>query len=356
MFVNTSSSILWGAVLISSLAFAACGDGDGEENPNGNTDGEFVLPADPFNERRCPEIGDNAHMQFEEGFENVDNQRFYRGRFRVEKSYGRDVIGQENVEQLLHGRYFRSENVLPGSGNGVAGERVQIFASEEGQWINIGSTTTNADGFYDFDIPAEHQVGVGNHRMLAVLEATGTCNEHGVFVWPAQTKSVISDIDGTLTRDDAEFLSQLSNNALIPLQNEAADAMMQAWDDKGFAVTYLTARPNEFRWLSRVWLREEGFPFGPMETAETFVYGASAREYKGRFVTAMHALNYEFAAAYGNAESDVQAYADGGIPKAVTFTINEAAGMDGTVAISPFDWTSHISEFVNPHATTDNGF
>ena len=354
--MKSSQWLLTASFLASSFALAACGDDSGPTDGNPGGDGEFVLPADPMNVRRCPELADNEQMVMAEGFLNEANQALYSGRFKHEKSYGRDVVGNEDVTQELEGRYQRGASALPENFTGVSGERVQFFLEEDGQWVNVGSSMTGAAGDYTFEIPAEHQFGVGNHRVLAILEATGTCNEHGVFVWPAETQSMITDIDGTMTSTDAEFIRQLSDVNYVPEQNINASTMMQAWEAKGYASIYLTARPNEFRWLSRIWLREQGFPYGPMETAETFVAGATAREYKGAFVRYLNDLQIDLVAAYGNAESDVQAYDDGGIPLDITFTINEAAGMNGTIAVPNGDWTSHISEFVSGMPTVDNGF
>lgn len=350
--MNRSVTWLFSVVGL-GLSVAACGD-DGDDTP---IDGEFVLPADPFNVRRCPEVGTVPAMQMEAGFTNEANQPYYVGAYKFEASYGRDVIGNEDVDQTLVGRVMRMRNFVPGGGTGIAGETVHFFMEIDGTWTDVGQEVTDNKGHYTFAIPAEHAVGVGSSRVLAIVEATGTCIEHGVFLWPEGTKSTISDIDGTLTSTDAEFMTQISGKPeYVPLQNVNSDLLMQTWAQKGYASIYLTARPNDFRWLSRVWLREQGFPFGPMETAESFVFGSTAREYKGRFVNQLNALGIDLVAAYGNAESDVQAYDDGSIPKALTFTINEAEGKDGTVGVSNGDWTSHISEFVQPQPTVDNGF
>lgn len=85
-----------------------------------------------------------------------------------------------------------------------------------------------------------------------------------------------------------------------------------------------------------------------MITANSLVFGDSAREYKGAWVKRLtNDLGWDIVAAYGNAESDIQAYEDAGIPKGITFIVGEFAGASGTVAIANNDFSSHITDFVN---------
>lgn len=341
---------------ILSLSFAAgCGDDSTDNTPGG--DGVVEIPDDPFNVRRCPEIADNAAMQMREGFTNEANYAAYGRAIIHDKSYGRDVVGNENAEQVLVGQYKRSKNNTPGTGIVIAGETVKFFAERDGAWAEIGSTTTDAQGMYRFEIPAASAFEPGSHRVLAILEASGVCNEHGVFLWPANSQSIITDIDGTLSASDNEFITQLFKNInYVPENNIDAPRLVQTWTGKDYGVVYLTARPNEFRWMSRVWLREQGYTFGPMETAESFVFGETARAYKRAFVElAKNTLKFDVVAAYGNAQSDVDAYEDGGIPKAITFTINEAEGASGTVGIPDGSFTAHIDAVVTPFPKAAQG-
>jgi phosphatidate phosphatase PAH1 len=51
-------------------------------------------------------------------------------------------------------------------------------------------------------------------------------------------------------------------------------------------------------------------------------------------------------AAYGNAVTDITAYANAGVPLTQTFIIGPLAGNSGTVAIPNMDYTQHIASFV----------
>lgn len=340
--------------LLAAGSIAACGDDDPVDGNGG--DGEFEFPEDPFNLRRCPEIAEFPQLDIQEGLINASNEVAYLGRSALDKSYARDIVGNIDQDQVVVGQFRRSRDNLPGTGTSISNEKVYYFAEQEGDWVKIGETLTDNNGYFEFEIPAEHQYEPGSHRMLAILAASGACAEVGIHLWPEGTQAVITDIDGTLSANDQEFLTQLFDDVNhTPLKNTQATEMMGAWDGKGFKSLYLTARPNEFRWQTRVWLREEGFPFGPIETAESFVFGESARAYKRRFVElSVGQWAFDYIAAYGNAQSDVDAYEDAGIPKGITYTINEAEGSTGTVGIPGGDFTNHIQAVIVPHADSTN--
>ena len=51
-------------------------------------------------------------------------------------------------------------------------------------------------------------------------------------------------------------------------------------------------------------------------------------------------------AAYGNADTDITAYANVSIPLDHTFIIGTEGGNGGTVAIPNLDYTQHIATFI----------
>ena len=56
---------------------------------------------------------------------------------------------------------------------------------------------------------------------------------------------------------------------------------------------------------------------------------------------------WDIVAVYGNAQSDIDAYADAGIPLETTFIIGPLAGGGGTQPIDGGDYTDHIASFVD---------
>ena len=148
----------------------------------------------------------------------------------------------------------------------------------------------------------------------------------------------------------ASSFKQIDNGTYDPLENASASAMMNTWHDKGYEIVYLTARPHNFRAETRAWLDAHGFPTGGVISANTLVFDQSARDYKSAWVKRLLGdYGWNVVAAYGNAESDIQAYEDAGIPKDITFIVGPFAGASGTQGIADNDYGNHLSDFVEPY-------
>jgi hypothetical protein len=166
--------------------------------------------------------------------------------------------------------------------------------------------------------------------------------------------SIVADIDETLTTADSEFIQQLLDTTVDPLEREGASEMISAYHAMGYTVVYMTARAHSqtssddamisAEELTSDWLMSHGFPFDEntrLEMADSFVFGDSAAEYKTERLGELQAAGHAFEYAYGNALSDITAYEAAGIPKGVTFIIGEEAGAEGTVAIEGEGWIDH---------------
>lgn len=229
-----------------------------------------------------------------------------------------------------------------------AGEWVSLWGYDGTEWTELARTMTNMTGGYQFD-----GVPLTSNRLqphYAILEGDQSCAAHYQFLLPAQTPIIVTDIDGTLTLSDEEFLTQIDDGSYDPVQMGAASELINAWADKGYPIVYLTARPHPFRSETRQWLDAHGFPAGPVISSGTLVVGSTAQEYKRTWVERLTSdFDWDVVAAYGNADSDIGAYAEGGIPTEITFIVGEFAGDSGTQPIENLDYTAHIAEFVEPY-------
>lgn len=228
-------------------------------------------------------------------------------------------------------------------GNPVVAENVSLWTYDGSTWTSIGRTVTGDDGTYD--LPATGFVAENGTPLYSVLEADGSCAEHFNLLLPAGSKVVVTDIDGTLTTDDQQELDQIPDATYVPAMMGHANAMLKAWSDKGYPIIYLTARPHVFRVESRVWLRDQDFPTGPLITGNNENDPAT---YKTVWLKRMaQSFGWNIVAAYGNAQTDVDAYNNAGIPKAQTFIVGPL-GSDGMdVAIPNMDFGDHITSYVD---------
>lgn len=166
--------------------------------------------------------------------------------------------------------------------------------------------------------------------------------------------AIVTDIDETLTVSDAEFIMQIGDGTYDPVEREGGAELIGAYADLGYHVIYLTARSEEIvlevtgetaREATVRWLQEHDFPTDDASTelvlAPEFVFDDTARAYKAQALMDRQAQGLQFDYAYGNATSDIGAYADAGIALDATFIIGEHAGEEGTVAVAGEGWIEH---------------
>lgn len=192
---------------------------------------------------------------------------------------------------------------------------------------------------------------VGEEAAEQQLEGLPSCTE-------ADRIAIVSDIDETMTTSDLEFLQQYADASYDPLERDGGCAMIRQLHDLGYFVFFVTARPADMdmggtgktsEQATNDWLVARRCPTGP-RTLVTFapelVYGETARNYKKATLQGFLAEGYDFRYAFGNAESDIDAYEDAGIPKAVTFIIGKEAGAKSTIAIEGEGWRDFSDGFV----------
>ena len=309
----------------------------------------------------CPRPGDLPFRLPSSGFERAENKTLATNDPRS-KDESSDSIGNPNGPYasiyLLPGQApstqpitYRGVKARTTVSGGLftyplGGEAVTLFTYDDA-WTQLGTATTDDDGAYTVD--AGGVIAPNGQPIYSMLDADGTCAEHYDYLYPRGQKVVISDIDGTLTLDDGQLLSQISDETYLQKMMGAADKLTQAWAAKNYPIIYLTARPHVFRNETRTWLRDLGFPAGALITAKDI---SDAAPYKTEWLQRMlTTFGWTAVAAYGNADTDISAYENAGIPKNLTFIVGPLAGQRSTVAIPNMDFTAHISSFVNAQPT-----
>jgi hypothetical protein len=115
-------------------------------------------------------------------------------------------------------------------------------------------------------------------------------------------QAVVFDIDGTLTQDVAD---------LFTVHPGAVEAVT-AYQDLGYVVVLVTARPWWARWATWAWLRLNHFPTANLEmrTAPRLYFDDnSTTNYKRRVLSEFVAgRQFDFVYGYGDSTSDFMAY------------------------------------------------
>jgi phosphatidate phosphatase PAH1 len=191
------------------------------------------------------------------------------------------------------------------------------------KWRPLGRQITDDDGRARISVPATTFKGPGPHTVRMYLLGDRTYAEAKVWIIEPQRPAVLFDIDGTLTKDDGELFEELLGGTAE--MHTGADAVARRWADLGYLPVYITGRPYPLRASSFAWLIEHRFPLGPVYTVDSLLDFLPGEGHVGEFkLGALQALirsGLRFHRAYGNAATDVCAYARSGIPPQQTFIV-----------------------------------
>jgi hypothetical protein len=338
-------SIVFGSIALASFALAAC---RGDEGSTSSTTADAGAAFYNSTFVKCPFPTSPKGFATDDAKNILDTGKLSMN--EDQDAYGLpgslpDLKGkmQRGVSNYVVGKVFATENVS------------LWVQNASGAWEQSGATIkTDDNGNYTFPLPQLLQAKNTATHVYALLEGDGTCAEHGVYAWPKGSQVVVWDIDGTITKSNAEFQTQVTQPSYVPLEHPSATATVEAWSKKGYRIVFLSARPDNFRDASRVWFVNKGVDIGPIITSTTFVTGAAAVAYKSTYLKKIvQDFGWTVVAAYGNEPSDVQAYEAANVPKAQTFTVETANGTGGTQGIANDDYGPHITNYVDkqPDAT-----
>lgn len=218
-------------------------------------------------------------------------------------------------------------------------------------WESLGQFTTNEDGKVTVNIG---QRAIGEYSIRFVVAGDLSTVDGFVSVVEAGRQAVLFDVDGTLTTTDFEAYKDYVG---LKTATPYADAMnmVTAYKSKGYQIIYLTARPYWVTKDARDWFAKMGIPTGHyLSNAYSGLVPPNTQAHKTDYVRYLKdTVGLDIIRAYGNALTDITAYADGGLPKANTFIIGVNASTQNTQAINP-DYTAHYQQIVlnTPHSAS----
>jgi hypothetical protein len=224
-------------------------------------------------------------------------------------------------------------------------EDVRVLLDTCDAWRDLGVHTTTSDGHLMAPVPAALRTGVYEARFQVLGDGSGTVS----FLWvlPAGTHVVLTDIDGTLTASDSQLFMQILDGNHVPVPYPGAADLTAAHAARGWLVLYLTGRPYALTQLTRDWLSAGAFVPGPLRVTDTIEQALPTESGVGAFkrqsITALAALGYLVDFAYGNATTDVYAYLAAGLPSSRVWIIGANGGASGTHAVEG-TWEPRVTE------------
>jgi phosphatidate phosphatase PAH1 len=252
---------------------------------------------------------------------------------------------RSKIVAALGNAHHSATDVLTSPGNGVTvrgkfaygkvskdleKEEVVIYLLKGKRWDKLGSALTDDDGRASFEIPAKLIKNEGAHRYSFHVSGDGSYANGTIWVLPKNRKVAVFDIDGTLTTGDSELVEYILTGDTVHMRK---DANTLAWHyaKKGYLPIFLTGRPYLYNAATRAWLAHHKFPNGPLVTTDRIRQGLPSNGGVGKFkagwlTSAIKGLSLKVQAAYGNAKTDICAFAQAGIKASVTYIIGKYAG------------------------------
>lgn len=245
------------------------------------------------------------------------------------------------------------------AGKDLEDEPVQLWLDDcSGAAKALARASTDSDGRARFELTVPPVAG--EYALYVSVDGDGSTGAARLFAWPRGMQIVVSDIDGTLTTSDDEvsidvldeMFEDLRDGDYVAAAYPQGPELTQMWRAKGYPLVYLTGRPYWLLDHTRAWLRDGGYAPGLVRTTDrhrdVLPTESGVGGFKAAFLQQLRDAGYDIVAAYGNATTDVWAYAQASIPPAQTFIIGPHAGAGGTVAIQS-DWRAALP-LVRDHA------
>jgi hypothetical protein len=223
-------------------------------------------------------------------------------------------------------------------------ERVRVSLDVCSGWVTLGDALTDADGRVAVSLPDGLGPGVYDVRMQVLGDGTLAAGQ--AWLLPAGTHLAVTDIDGTLTTGDEELVEDVLTDLFQPILGGSytpaafpgAAALTGALARRGQVVVYLTGRPYWLTGATRRWLADGAFAPGPLHLADSSEEALPTADgvgaYKQAWLRGLAAQGFMLDEAYGNATTDVSAYAAAAIPPSSTWIIGTNGGAGGTQAVT----------------------
>jgi phosphatidate phosphatase PAH1 len=230
-------------------------------------------------------------------------------------------------------------------------ERVHVYIYGTGMsaWQKAGVFTTDWDGKIYAAIP---QKGPGEYMIKMVVAGDLSIAYGFMTVLEPGRKTVVFDLDGTLTLNDFEAVKDYIGIGDASSFAYAAK-MVSLYKLRGYQIIYLSARPYWLVRETRGWFNKKGYPdtilHATLNNNDSFDT-AKAEQYKTEYLLNLkNSVHVDLVAAYGNTSGDIGAYQSAGIPNSGIYIIGDQAGSEGTTPVydnyyAHYNWLTSILE------------
>nr|XP_033321722.1 protein retinal degeneration B isoform X3 [Megalopta genalis] len=171
-----------------------------------------------------------------------------------------DVIVREGAPQVLVARFMYS----PIDVISLTGENVDIHIMKDapaGEWTYLSTEVTDKNGRITYRIPDDKALGYGLYPIKMIVRGDHTSVDFFMAVIPPKTECVVFSIDGS-------FTASMSVSGKDPKVRAGAVDVVRHWQELGYLIIYITARPDMQQQKVVSWLSQHNFPHGLVSFAD----------------------------------------------------------------------------------------
>ncbi|CAF4420948.1 unnamed protein product [Rotaria socialis] len=225
----------------------------------------------------------------------------------------------------------------------LANEKVDIYVMRSapyGEWTLLDTAETDTHGRVRYTISDDKKLPLGLHPVKLVVRGDHTTIDLYLTVLPPKSEAVIFSIDGS-------FTSSFSVSHHDPKVRPGAVDVVRYWQELGYIIIYVTARPDIQQQQVVHWLAQHNFPHG-MTLFNDGIYREPIKHKSEMLRQVVENADLVITAAYGSSK-DVPGYQLIHIPADKTFVVGKVKNrLQGQARFLVDGYALHLTELSKP--------
>ncbi|CAF1223857.1 unnamed protein product, partial [Didymodactylos carnosus] len=250
-----------------------------------------------------------------------------------------DTMVVDHKPQIISAKFHYGPIDMVCLGN----EKVDIYVMRSapyGEWLLLNTSETDTHGRIRYRIPDDKKLPLGMHPVKLVVRGDHTSIDLYLTVLPPNSEAVVFSIDGS-------FTASFSVSASDPKVRPGAVDVVRHWQELGYIIIYITARPDIQQHKVVHWLAQHNFPHG----MTLFNDGLSREPIKNKaemLRSVVESSELTVVAAYGSSK-DVYVYQSCRVPPDRTFVIGKfKSRLQNQARFLVDGYALHLAELTKP--------
>ncbi|CAF3064701.1 unnamed protein product [Rotaria sp. Silwood2] len=222
----------------------------------------------------------------------------------------------------------------------LVNEKVDIYVMRSapyGEWTLLNTVETDTHGRIRYTISDDKKLPLGLHPVKLVVRGDHTTVDLFLTVLPPKSEAVIFSIDGS-------FTSSFSVSHHDPKVRPGAVDVVRYWQELGYIIIYITARPDIQQRQVVHWLAQHNFPHG-MTLFNDGIYREPIKHKAEMLRNVVENADLVITAAYGSTK-DVSGYQLIHVPPEKLFVVGKIKNrLQGQARFLTDGYALHLSKY-----------